>query len=106
MAGAHSGSSVELALLANTVPAAAALIALIHTLAPVSGGHPNRAHGLATARRGRLGLADMFAGIGPHDLPAFVLVPLVAAAGAAALSAWLAGEQFGRRGEPSFPSSN
>lgn len=56
-----AGGNVALALLANTVATGAALVALILSLAPVSGAHLNPALSLAAAINGELRWVDMVA---------------------------------------------
>jgi glycerol uptake facilitator-like aquaporin len=90
MADRLSGGNAALALLANTVATAAALVALILTFGPVSGGHFNPAVSLADASQG---------GLAWRDLPGYITAQLVGAVA----GVWLAHLMFG---EPVFMTSS
>ena len=81
MAERLSGGSVGLALLANTVATAAALIALILTFGPLSGGHFNPAVTLVLALRGDTRW---------RDVPAYIAVQFCGAVG----GVWIAHAMF------------
>ena len=71
-----AGGNVAIALLANTIATGAALVALILTFGPISGGHFNPAVTLADASQG---------GIAWSDVPAYLVVQVIGAfAGVAA----------------------
>jgi glycerol uptake facilitator-like aquaporin len=72
-----SGGNVAVALLANTLAIAAALVALILTFGPVSGAHFNPAVTLADASQG---------GLPWRDVPAYVLAQTVGAFGGVAVA--------------------
>jgi glycerol uptake facilitator-like aquaporin len=84
MAERLSGGNVAIALLANTIATAAALVALILTFGPVSGGHFNPAVSLADASQG---------GLRWRDVPAYVAAQLTGAV----LGVWIAHGMFGER---------
>ena len=65
-----SGGNVAIALLANTVATAAALVALILTFGPISGAHFNPAVSVADASQG---------GVRWREVPAYVAAQIVAA---------------------------
>jgi glycerol uptake facilitator-like aquaporin len=73
-----------IALLANTVATAAALVALILTFAPISGGHFNPAVSVADASQG---------GLPWREVPASVAAQIVGAV----LGVWTAHVMFGER---------
>jgi len=81
MAERLSGGSVGLALLANTVATAAALIALILTFGPISGAHFNPAVTLALALRGDGSW---------RDAPAYIAAQF----GGAIVGVWIAHAMF------------
>lgn len=81
MAERLAGGSAGLALLANTLATAAALVALLHAFGPVSGAHLNPAVTLALAARGAL----------PRGaVPGYLLAQLAGAV----LGVWLAHAMF------------
>lgn len=84
MADRLSGGNVAIALLANTLATAAALVALILTFGPVSGAHFNPAVSMAEASQG---------GLAWSALPAYVAAQI---AGAIA-GVWTAHVMFGER---------
>ena len=65
-----SGGNVAIALLANTIATAAALVALILTFGPISGAHFNPAVSVADASQG---------GLQWPDVPAYVAAQLIGA---------------------------
>jgi glycerol uptake facilitator-like aquaporin len=84
MASRLSGGNDAIALLANTVATAAALVALILTFGPISGAHFNPAVSIADASRG---------GLRWHEVPAYVAAQL----SGGVLGVWLAHVMFGER---------
>ena len=84
MADRLSGGNEAIALLANTIATAAALLALILTFGPVSGAHFNPAVTIADASQG---------GLRWHDVPAYVLAQM----SGAVLGVWTAHAMFGER---------
>jgi glycerol uptake facilitator-like aquaporin len=84
MAARLSGGNDALALLANTIATAAALVALILTFGPISGAHLNPAVSLADASQG---------GLRWREVPAYVAAQL----GGAVLGVWIAHVMFGER---------
>ena len=84
MAERLSGGNVAIALLANTVATAAALVALILTFGPISGGHFNPAVSIADASQG---------GLRWREVPAYVGAQLLGAV----LGVWVAHAMFGER---------
>ena len=66
-----AGGNVAVALLANTLATGAALVALILTFGPISGGHFNPAVTLADAWQGGLGWPDVLPYIGAQVVGAF-----------------------------------
>jgi len=67
-----AGGNVAVALLANTLATGAALVALILTFGPISGGHFNPAVTLADASQGGLGWGDVPAYIAAQIIGAFL----------------------------------
>src|SRR5271168_579114 len=67
-----AGGNVAIALLANTLATGAALVALILTFGPISGGHFNPAVTLADASQGGLGWGDVPAYIAAQIIGAFL----------------------------------
>jgi glycerol uptake facilitator-like aquaporin len=65
-----SGGNQAIALLANTIATAAALVALILTFGPISGGHFNPAVSVADASQG---------GLSWRDVPPYVAAQIVGA---------------------------
>jgi glycerol uptake facilitator-like aquaporin len=86
MADRLSGGNDAIALLANTMATAAALVALILTFGPISGAHFNPAVSVADASQG---------GLRWREVPAYVSVQLIGAV----LGVWVAHVMFG---EPLF----
>ena len=84
MADRLSGGNGAIALLANAIATAAALVALILTFGPVSGAHFNPAVSIADASQG---------GLSWHDVPAYVVVQVLGAV----LGVWTAHVMFGER---------
>jgi glycerol uptake facilitator-like aquaporin len=84
MAERLSDGNVAIALLANTIATATALVALILTFGPVSGAHFNPAVSIADASQG---------GLRWRDVPAYV----VAQASGAVVGVWIAHAMFGER---------
>lgn len=84
MAERLAGGNVAIALLANTMATAAALVALILTFGPISGAHFNPAVSIADASQG---------GLRWPDVPAYVAVQI---AGAVA-GVWAAHLMFGEQ---------
>jgi glycerol uptake facilitator-like aquaporin len=84
MAGRLSGGNDAIALLANTIATAAALVALILTFGPISGAHFNPAVSLADASRG---------GLRWREVPAYVAAQLAGAV----LGVWVAHVMFEER---------
>jgi glycerol uptake facilitator-like aquaporin len=84
MADRLSGGNDAIALLANTVATAAALVALILTFGPISGGHFNPAVSVADASQG---------GLPWREVPGYVAAQL----GGAILGVWIAHVVFGER---------
>jgi glycerol uptake facilitator-like aquaporin len=84
MAERLSGGNEAIALLANTVATAAALLALILTFGPISGAHFNPAVSLADASQG---------GLGWREVPGYV----VAQVSGAVVGVWTAHAMFGER---------
>jgi glycerol uptake facilitator-like aquaporin len=84
MAERLSGGNDGIALLANTVATAAALVALILTFGPISGAHFNPAVSLADASQG---------GLRWREVLAYVSAQLIGAV----LGAWMAHVMFGER---------
>ena len=79
-----SGGNVAIALLANTIATAAALVALILTFGSISGAHFNPAVSVADASQG---------GLKWPDVPAYVAAQLIGAV----LGVWTAHLMFGER---------
>ena len=79
-----SDGNVAVALLANTMATAAALIALILTFGPISGAHFNPAVSIADASQG---------GLPWRDVPAYALAQV----GGALIGVWTAHVMFGER---------
>ena len=79
-----SGGNDAIALLANTVATAAALVALILTFGPISGGHFNPVVSVADASQG---------GLPWREVPGYVAAQLVGAI----LGVWIAHVMFGER---------
>jgi glycerol uptake facilitator-like aquaporin len=105
MAERLAGSSVGLALLANSLATGAALVALILALGPISGGHFNPAVTLAVAMQGGIGwrevpgylaaqIAGAFAGVASvhlmFGLPVFFVSPHARAGAAQVWSEFVA----------------
>jgi len=86
MADRLSGGNQAVALLANTIATAAALVALILTFGPISGAHFNPAVSIADASQG---------GLPWHEVPAYVVAQVCGAV----LGVWTAHVMFG---EPVF----
>jgi glycerol uptake facilitator-like aquaporin len=86
MADRLSGGNQAVALLANTIATAAALVALILTFGPISGAHFNPAVSIADASQG---------GLPWHEVPAYVVAQVCGAV----LGVWIAHVMFG---EPVF----
>ncbi len=84
MADRLSGGNQAIALLANTVATAAALIALILTFGPISGAHFNPAVSIADASQG---------GLPWREAPLYVLAQVCGAA----VGVWTAHVMFGER---------
>jgi glycerol uptake facilitator-like aquaporin len=84
MADRLSGGNQAVALLANTIATAAALVALILTFGPVSGAHFNPAVSLADASQG---------GLSWREVPGYVAAQLTGAV----LGVWIAHAMFGER---------
>jgi glycerol uptake facilitator-like aquaporin len=84
MADRLSGGNDAIALLANTVATAAALVALILTFGPISGAHFNPAVSVADASQG---------GLRWREVPGYVATQLVGAV----LGVWVAHLMFGER---------
>ena len=84
MADRLSAGNDAIALLANTLATAAALVALILTLGPVSGGHFNPAMSIADASQG---------GLGWREVPVYIVAQLLGAI----LGVWTAHVMFGER---------
>jgi glycerol uptake facilitator-like aquaporin len=78
-----SGGNVALALLANTLATAAALLALILTFGPISGAHLNPAVTLALASQ---------RGVSWSDVPGYLLVQVVGAGAGVAAAHLMFGE--------------
>ena len=79
-----SGGNVAIALLANTIATAAALVALILTFGSISGAHFNPAVTVTDASQG---------GLNWREVPAYVAVQLIGAV----LGVWTAHLMFGER---------
>jgi glycerol uptake facilitator-like aquaporin len=84
MADRLSGGNDAIALLANTVATAAALVALILTFGPISGAHFNPAVSIADASQ---------AGLRWREVPAYVAAQLIGAIA----GVWIAHLMFGER---------
>ena len=84
MADRLSGGNDAIALLANAVATAAALVALILTFGPVSGAHFNPAVSITDASQG---------GLRWRDVPAYVVAQMLGAV----LGVWTAHVMFGER---------
>jgi glycerol uptake facilitator-like aquaporin len=84
MADRLSGGNGAVALLANTLATAAALVALILTFGPISGAHFNPAVSVADASQG---------GLRWREVPAYVAAQLIGAV----IGVWLAHIMFGER---------
>jgi len=84
MADRLSGGNDAIALLANAVATAAALVALILTFGPISGAHFNPAVSIADASQG---------GLRWGEVPAYVAAQLCGAV----LGVWIAHAMFGER---------
>jgi glycerol uptake facilitator-like aquaporin len=84
MADRLSGGNQAIALLANTIATAAALVALILTFGPVSGAHFNPAVSIADASQG---------GLPWREVPAYVVAQVCGAV----LGVWIAHVMFGER---------
>jgi glycerol uptake facilitator-like aquaporin len=84
MADRLSGGNEGIALLANTVATAAALVALILTFGPISGAHFNPAVSVADASRG---------GLQWREVPAYVAAQILGAV----VGVWIAHVMFGER---------
>jgi glycerol uptake facilitator-like aquaporin len=84
MADRLSGGNVAIALLANTVATAAALVALILTFGPISGAHFNPAVSLADASQG---------GLQWREVPAYIAAQILGAV----VGVWTAHVMFGER---------
>lgn len=84
MADRLSGGNEAMALLANTIATAAALVALILTFGPTSGAHFNPAVSLADASQG---------GLPWRDVPGYIAAQLAGAL----LGVWIAHGLFGER---------
>jgi glycerol uptake facilitator-like aquaporin len=84
MADRLSGGNQAVALLANTMATAAALVALILTFGPISGAHFNPAVSVADASQG---------GIPWREVPAYVVTQVCGAV----VGVWIAHLMFGER---------
>lgn len=84
MADRLSGGNVAMALLANTMATAAALVALILTFGPISGAHFNPAVTLADASQG---------GLRWREVPGYVAAQLTGGV----VGVWIAHGMFGER---------
>jgi glycerol uptake facilitator-like aquaporin len=84
MADRLAGGNVAVALLANTIATAAALVALILTFGPISGAHFNPAVSIADASQN---------GLRWREVPGYV----AAQVGGAVLGVWIAHLMFGER---------
>jgi glycerol uptake facilitator-like aquaporin len=84
MADRLSGGNDAIALLANAVATAAALVALIMTFGPISGAHFNPAVSIADASQG---------GLRRREVPAYVVAQVCGAV----LGVWIAHLMFGER---------
>lgn len=84
MADRLSGGNQAIALLANTVATAAALVALILTFGPISGAHLNPAVSMADASQG---------GLPWREVPAYVVAQVCGAV----VGVWIAHVMFGER---------
>lgn len=84
MADRLAGGNQAVALLANTIATAAALVALILTFGPISGAHFNPAVSIADASQG---------GLPWHEVPAYVVAQVCGAV----LGVWTAHVMFGER---------
>jgi glycerol uptake facilitator-like aquaporin len=84
MADRLSGGNQAIALLANTVATAAALVALILTFGPISGAHFNPAVSIADASQG---------GLPWREVPAYVVAQVFGAV----VGVWTAHVMFGER---------
>ena len=84
MADRLSGGNEALALLANTIATAAALVALILTFGPISGAHFNPAVSIADASQG---------GLPWREVPAYVVAQVCGAV----IGVWIAHLMFGER---------
>jgi glycerol uptake facilitator-like aquaporin len=84
MADRLSGGNQAIALLANTIATAAALVALILTFGPISGAHFNPAVSVADASQG---------GLSWREVPAYVAAQVCGAV----LGVWMAHVMFGER---------
>jgi glycerol uptake facilitator-like aquaporin len=84
MAERLAGGNQAIALLANTIATGAALVALILTFGPISGGHFNPAVTLADASQG---------GLAWRDVGAYIAVQVAGAV----LGVWVAHAMFGER---------
>jgi glycerol uptake facilitator-like aquaporin len=84
MADRLSGGNGAVALLANTVATAAALVALILTFGPISGAHFNPAVSVADASQG---------GLQWREVPAYVAAQILGAV----VGVWIAHVMFGER---------
>jgi glycerol uptake facilitator-like aquaporin len=84
MADRLSGGNGAIALLANTVATAAALVALIITFGPISGAHFNPAVSVADASQG---------GLEWRAVPAYVAAQILGAV----VGVWIAHVMFGKR---------
>jgi glycerol uptake facilitator-like aquaporin len=84
MADRLSSGNEAVALLANTIATAAALVALILTFGPVSGGHFNPAVSIADASQG---------GLRWQEVPAYVATQV----SGAIVGVWIAHAMFGER---------
>src|SRR5271154_5117733 len=78
-----AGGNVAVALLANTIATGAALVALILTFGPISGGHFNPAVTLADASQG---------GMAWRDVPAYIAAQIAGAFGGVAAAHMMFGE--------------
>ncbi len=83
MAERLAGGNVAVVLLANTLATGAALVALILTLGPISGGHFNPAVTLADAFHG---------GLRWRDVPAYIVAQVIGAFGGVAAAHLMFGE--------------
>ncbi len=84
MADRLSGGNGAIALLANTIATAAALVALILTFGSISGAHFNPAVSVADASQG---------GLKWREVPAYIAAQLIGAV----LGVWIAHLMFGER---------